>query len=754
MKKIFSLGLAALLTAGLATSCKDDVLNGDGVYNPGAVEDDGIRMYIAGTLALPTQGSRSATEDVGENGDPTWGNTDNNQTNSNAGPSDFELGYDYENNIKSVLLVFADKDKEFIAHSVVTGISQTPTVTKDLPMTKGYDLEVTGEIKHSDLVKAYKNGLESDVAPIVYVYAFCNYTSRMLERFQALAAGEPDPYADPSKPGAKWYDWEGIVEEDPSPAGFTPLTQNSIWSKDSFLMSNAKDCKVTFPKSISEWDEYADKSTPFIIGEKQTSDAGEETIVNPIEVERVAARIDFRDGSNYVVDGKKVPNTYPIYVDANNDGKTDNNVVNGKKDLNIISVTLNRMCLVNMSKNYYYLRRVSTDGTNQAPIGLSGIEHNKNFVVDYDWEVKQTVQGINADNEADYFNFPLYTTDEQSDDKSEGIKYNRFGWFTDRIQEDFLDKNPDHDTWQDPQQGSGYSIWRYVTENTIPQAKGDDDPQGQQKTVQSTGIVFKGRIVPGKDIDDPNASTYMSANVIEAIRTINDPNYDPSKPEYADKCPFLYSYNNILYAGHEEMIEKANEDGNNGPLHHVVNQILANWKYDKDSKSYKYAGVGTQDGTGTIAGKEVLTVEAYKRIQEGQAFNDGERTVEIDEDQFIEEAPLNDVTVYRPYNEDEYDVNGKTMGDGWGYYCYYFYWNRHNDNNKSGLMGNMEFATVRNNVYKLYVDNISKLGHPRMRKHDPDPVDPEDPDEDPLNYIKVVVKVLPWVVRENKITFN
>ncbi|MCH5332096.1 MAG: Mfa1 fimbrilin C-terminal domain-containing protein, partial [Alistipes sp.] len=116
---------------------------------------------------------------------------------------------------------------------------------------------------------------------------------------------------------------------------------------------------------------------------------------------------------------------------------------------------------------------------------------------------------------------------------------------------------------------------------------------------------------------------------------------------------------------------------------------------------------------------------------------------ENDED-FNTEAPKAKVTVYVATNDD---------AEGWGYYCYYFYWNRHNDNLKSGEMGRMEFATVRNNVYKLSVTKIGQLGHPRNPKNDPDPVIPEDPDEDPTHYIQVQVEVLPWVVRVNNIEF-
>ena len=90
---------------------------------------------------------------------------------------------------------------------------------------------------------------------------------------------------------------------------------------------------------------------------------------------------------------------------------------------------------------------------------------------------------------------------------------------------------------------------------------------------------------------------------------------------------------------------------------------------------------------------------------------------------------------------------------GLGYYFYYYYWNRHRDNNKPGEMGPMEFATVRNHVYKLSVTKISKIGYPRIQDNNPDPLDPEDPDEDSELYISVAVEVLPWVVCENKIEF-
>ena len=96
------------------------------------------------------------------------------------------------------------------------------------------------------------------------------------------------------------------------------------------------------------------------------------------------------------------------------------------------------------------------------------------------------------------------------------------------------------------------------------------------------------------------------------------------------------------------------------------------------------------------------------------------------------------------------------------YYVYYYYWNRHNDNLDPYTMGVMEFAVVRNNVYKLAVNAINRFGHPTPPdpsnpdpdpEPDPDPVDPDDPDESVNYYFNVTVKVLPWTVRINNIEF-
>lgn len=76
-----------------------------------------------------------------------------------------------------------------------------------------------------------------------------------------------------------------------------------------------------------------------------------------------------------------------------------------------------------------------------------------------------------------------------------------------------------------------------------------------------------------------------------------------------------------------------------------------------------------------------------------------------------------------------------------GYRCYYIYWIRHQDNFKATEMGVMEFGIVRNNLYRMVVTNVSGLGYPII------PINPDTPDEGET-YLKVVLNVKPWIVRD------
>ena len=769
--KFKSLSMLLAMAAALSlTACKEEVFEG----NDPAVED-GDYMYVSAAIALPSAGTRSATDEYDPDKDG-FGDT-NSDEDANGNP-DYEWGYDSENDVRSLILLITNDKNEFIAYTAVNGITQAPDNSHP------FDFVVNGEIKHSDLVEAYgENGPLAGKGPKkVRIYAYCNYTLELVDFLKELKQKDTD-----------WMDWHGTVTESPSFAGQKPTITNTIWASRSFLMTNARMFETSFPTEINDWDDFADKNHPYRLTNDAENDNSKDNYnqneLSPIFVERAAARIDFRDGS----DGD---NTYPLEIPVSSTDK--------KEPFN---VKLTRMALVNMSNRFYYLRRVSNDGTgNKTDNGyeILGREwYNSqtkegNYVVDVNWDAKSQIKqpgfaeqgekAITPENAADHFNFTLF--ENKKEDNAKYYNYNRDGWYVDKIDEILEGKE---DTWDGP---GDYRIWRYLTENTIP--AGIEN----QQTVQSTGIVFKGSILAGQHVDYEYEETVMGVDGKESKETVRyvseevelallaaskhlefKADADPMTKEEIEAAdakagynyPILYSFANRLYAGVEGLVKAAAvEEGEGSTLYFAVQEVLNNWyiEYKKPEEgqeatpikgTFKYAKQKPTPAPGNEV--QTLTIKIYYDIItkgektdlntgfaqcDVQLHSDAFGTADGDPEEaaeslFMNLAPQFEITIYRVSNEED--------GEGWGYYCYYFYWNRHNDNQKSGLMGLMEFDVVRNNVYKLAVTKIGQLGHPRIPEYDPDPVDPNDPDEDPTNYLQVQIEVLPWVVRVNDIEF-
>lgn len=89
------------------------------------------------------------------------------------------------------------------------------------------------------------------------------------------------------------------------------------------------------------------------------------------------------------------------------------------------------------------------------------------------------------------------------------------------------------------------------------------------------------------------------------------------------------------------------------------------------------------------------------------------------------------------------------------YFCYYYYWVRHNAtpaNYNDGKMDVMEFGVVRNNIYQIALTSVAGLGKPG--DFIPDMTTPDDPEKVPADAnISVNINVLPWTVRQDNIYF-
>ena len=306
-----------------------------------------------------------------------------------------------------------------------------------------------------------------------------------------------------------------------------------------------------------------------------------------------------------------------------------------------VKVTLTQAALINQSKAFYLLRRVSNDGTNTGWT-VGGAETLANYVVDTDYAVKK---GGYTAAQASNFDYHLSKPAEW-DWKSIAA--------ADLTQKDNWTGTDDGKTGSDQTHTlNEYYVWQYCKENTIPGVS-------TQQNGISTGIVFKGELT----------GTLVTA---AAGKTI-------------------YVFDNVMYGTWDKVVAAAKKADASEALKFAV-EVCNNSGAPKDAATLAAAGF-----TGFSAEK------------------------------------VNNVNKY---------------------YTYYYYWNRHNDNGKNQDMGKMEFAVVRNNVYKIFVDNIAKYGHPKPggSDPDPDPVDPKDPDEKAEYYFSVTAKVLPWVVRVNHVEF-
>lgn len=270
--------------------------------------------------------------------------------------------------------------------------------------------------------------------------------------------------------------------------------------------------------------------------------------------------------------------------------------------------------------------------------------------------------------------------------------------------------NEEDNTYTYPKQSSvetdpGYKIWRYVMENTI--RPGSTTVEGStkyndlsQQAGVSTGVAFRAKMVGNAF---PETTTEGSG--------------------------VIYAYHNTV-AGNFEALRQFNVVEGDAYDHLTDEEQQIATRLAAALENFNKAG--EENTTGTYIPKTLVKAE-----------DDVEGEYVITEEELKPYLPAVGFTNYAPTVVDGNNV----------YYCYYVYWNRHNNNGDPAVMGPMEFATVRNNVYKLSVNKVVQLGHPADPDDDPDPIKPDDPDESDQLWCEITCKVLPWSVRLNGIEF-
>lgn len=639
--KHFTKYLAACAMLCMMACSEKDVLPGDG----GNINPSDNNTFATLTLSLPTTRSTTTVEGSSEDS--------------------IEVAQDYENSVKTVIVVLANKNAEGKYEYITSSIADSE---RD-PDESDHDGQPHPIVLPTYQLRFETQKLKDYAEKTVYLFAYANPTSEMVTFFNNLKTAQ-------SVEGAPLNtDWVDKVYEG--------TDASEIWAKNSFLMTNKfETVSKTIPAQATLESVHNVATNPFELG--------------TIDVQRVAARFDFKQlGTLKDSEGNIILNNYEIK------NRISGNVMG--------AVVLDGMAMVNIANGFYYLPRVSANGINTGST-ICGSETSSNYVVSpYAEEIAALSSGTEGNidftaigqhyntnsflpNITDYNDLTYTTFNQLSVEDNDGTAGGADDW---NDYDKDGNKNENFDK-------TGYYIWQYTTENTIPQV----DKQIKGIT---TGVVFKAHLLPIAPYaagEGPSTNTEENQKMIEYMKTGGD----------------LYLFNTTLYAG-PDAIHAAiiNDDGTykNTALRFAFDKIFTATKVTTE-------GEGSTTTSYTVTKKDGVTSEDIKEagFKVYPAEKNGENLVTID-----------------------YDNNGTTEKIG-RYNIFYTYYNRHNDNGNASVMAPMEFGVVRNNVYKLSVNIIYNFGVPGD-----DIENPNDPDENPETYFKVRLHVMPWVVRINQIEF-
>ncbi|WP_289005336.1 Mfa1 family fimbria major subunit [uncultured Parabacteroides sp.] len=275
----------------------------------------------------------------------------------------------------------------------------------------------------------------------------------------------------------------------------------------------------------------------------------------------------------------------------------------------------------------------------------------------------------------------------------------------------------------------GYKLIAYTLENTTGWE--------QQLNGFSTGVIFKGTYTPKYvikySIEENKNESVEYANLEKEDQYFYTTKVTTTQSTQDDDGSTGTTTKTVLYADLKSLLVGSFSDDVNGDIVKLL-----------------FGGAGST--TTTVTKEEVEAVvntlqgkfgEAYaafvgKNIQESVNISD------INYEAFAQTIKPNDAEVLA----EKYDIHYYKDGT-----CYYKYWIRHANNGlnppDNPNLGIMEYGIVRNNLYKLDVTAIKKLGDPLP--FTPGVDDPKNPNEDDKTqyYITVMVYVKDWVIRDN-----
>ena len=362
-----------------------------------------------------------------------------------AGNAGQEYGQDSENYVSKILVVLTTKNEAgdyiFLTYDeadAMGGDQIDPDHENGTVKELKYTLNFSAKNMNPDAL-----GVAGEAEKDIYVFAFCNPTSRL----RTIVSN-----------------WESGTTKFNNNSFGVVGGGNSIWEANKFLMTN---CHIPDAVKLPTRSQLVQNhNTP----EKAFN-------LGTVHVKRVAARFDFALG------GENSDNKYEI---KNSTGEG----IMG-------TVELTDMAMFNIAKNFYYLPRSNSQWDWNGTTTLCG--DLESYVMSYDNNFKKG--SLSDGNYKKYYFANLigntFATGEKEDpgnDKFDGGGSTKLTWTSIRP-DDWNKKTEDNnDGWtQDPK--NQYRIWRYATENTIPAADAQNSAASQKVGI-TTGVVFKGTFTP------------------------------------------------------------------------------------------------------------------------------------------------------------------------------------------------------------------------------------------------------------------
>lgn len=423
-------------------------------------------------------------------------------------------------------------------------------------------------------------------------------------------------------------------------------------------------------------------------------------------VERLAAKIRIKDYTSTESTEKSIEK-FLYTLKGGNDGITP-----------VAKVRLDQVAIVNqLTSGSYLLKRVS---------GIVGKTEAINYLGDEVW---------NIDSDCNYVMDPWYGKHKEdaslpTNEAGEQLAYtNRFEGTADQnysnMWNDFTSSSVDLATaTADAYNDNGGIRLAYVMENV------------QQKEFSlngySTGALFKATYYPDQltAVNDQGETepAYVSYDGTDGASKseLNSITADAAK----DGVDF-YEYRGELFVSQEAIFA------------HIIN------KSSSDKENYNYTKFTSQNfSLMTIKDYNdhfAHVVEPFGYIDalndKVKAYTTSNPSVDLSKKTMSDLTSAQYFTTFMTGKAEQSFGDAKFYDDG---VCYYPYWIRHANNNKPAVMGVMEFAIVRNNIYDLTVKGMNSWGFSGT-----DIPDPKDPDEDGTARINVELYVKNWVVRSN-----